>query len=81
MTVKAILSRKGSTVVTLDRSGMLSDAVKILDEHQIGAVVITGAEQQLVGILSERDIVHTIARTPEFLQALAAFVTSPSSSS
>ena len=62
MTVKAILSRKGSTVVTLDRSAMLSDAVKILDEHQIGAVVITGAEQQLVGILSERDIVRTIAQ-------------------
>jgi CBS domain-containing protein len=61
MTVKAILSRKGNNVVTVDPTTTLCDAVKILDMHRIGAVVITGADQQILGILSERDVVRTLA--------------------
>jgi CBS domain-containing protein len=62
MTVKAILSRKGDAVITIKPTVPLCDAVKILDEHRIGAVVITDADQHIVGILSERDIVRTLAR-------------------
>ncbi|MGD0334183.1 MAG: CBS domain-containing protein [Xanthobacteraceae bacterium] len=62
MTVKAILARKGSSVVTIEPTMPLYDAIKILDEHRIGAAVITDAEQRIVGILSERDIVRTLAR-------------------
>ena len=58
MTVKAILSRKGNAVITIEPTVPLCDAVKILDEHRIGAAVITDADQQIVGILSERDIVR-----------------------
>jgi len=61
MTVKAILSRKGHDVVTIKPTDRICDAVRILDKHRIGAVVITDADQQILGILSERDIVHTLA--------------------
>jgi len=61
MTVKAILSHKGNDVVTIKPTATLCDAAEILDEHGIGAVVITGADQQILGILSERDIVRTLA--------------------
>jgi CBS domain-containing protein len=61
MTVKAILSRKGNDVVTVSPTATLFDAVKILDAHRIGAVVIAGADQRIEGILSERDIVRTLA--------------------
>ena len=61
MTVKAILSRKGSDVVTIAPSATLSDAVRSLAEHRIGAIVITGAGDRVSGILSERDIVRTLA--------------------
>ena len=61
MTVKAILSHKGTGVITIAPTARLFDAVKVLDEHQIGAVVITDADQKVVGILSERDIVRTLA--------------------
>ena len=61
MTVKAILSRKGNDVVTIKSTATLGDAVKILDMHRIGAVVITGADRQILGILSERDVVRTLA--------------------
>ena len=62
MTVKAILSRKGSDIVTIKPAATLCDAVTVLDMHRIGAVVITDADQLILGILSERDIVRTLAR-------------------
>ncbi|HUI97540.1 MAG TPA: CBS domain-containing protein [Xanthobacteraceae bacterium] len=61
MTVREILSRKGSDVVTADPNAKLSDAVQLLAARRIGAVVITGADRRIVGILSERDIVRTLA--------------------
>jgi CBS domain-containing protein len=65
MTVKAILSRKGSDIITIEPTATLADAVKLLAERRIGAVVVTGAERRVVGILSERDIVRTLAEQGE----------------
>ena len=61
MTVKAILAHKGNEVVAIGPAATLCDAVKVLDLHRIGAVVITDAEKRILGILSERDIVRTLA--------------------
>ncbi len=60
MTVKAILSRKGRDVVTIAPTANLSDAVKLLADKRIGAVVVTGADGRVAGILSERDIVRAL---------------------
>jgi CBS domain-containing protein len=69
MTVKAILSRKGNDVITIEPTVTLSDAVKILAYRRIGAVVVVGADRQVAGILSERDIVRAVAqRGPGALQ-------------
>jgi CBS domain-containing protein len=70
MTVKAILSRKGNDVITIEPAVTLSAAVNILAEHRIGAlVVVAGADEQVAGILSERDIVRALAqRGPGALQ-------------
>ena len=61
MTVKAILSRKGGDVVTIAPTAQLAEAVKLLAEHRIGAIVITGPGERVAGILSERDIVRVLA--------------------
>src|SRR5436309_14006860 len=61
MTVKAIMSRKGSDVLTIEPTATLAAAVQLLAERRIGAVVITGADGQVIGILSDRDIVRAIA--------------------
>jgi CBS domain-containing protein len=75
MTVKAILSRKGSDVATIAPTANLSDAVKLLAERRIGALVVTGADNRVAGILSERDIVRALAaRGPESLQETVASV-------
>ncbi len=70
MTVKAILSRKGNDIITIEPTVTLSAAVNILAEHRIGAlVVVAGADEQVAGILSERDIVRALAqRGPGALQ-------------
>lgn len=61
MTVKAILSRKGGDVVTIAPTANLAAAVQLLAERRIGAVVVTGPDDRVAGILSERDIVRTLA--------------------
>ena len=61
MTVKAIMSRKGSDVLTIEPTATLAAAGQLLAERRIGAVVITGPDGQVIGILSERDIVRAIA--------------------
>ena len=75
MTVKAILSHKGGDVVTIAPTATLSAAVKLLAERRIGAIVVTGPENRVAGILSERDIVRTLAdRGPAALDENVAAV-------
>lgn len=62
MTVKAILEAKGHNVFTAGPNEKLADAIKLLAEHRVGALVITNGDQQIVGILSERDIVRVLAK-------------------
>lgn len=62
MTVKAILEGKGHDVFTLGPNEKLSEAIRILSENRIGALVITNGDRKIVGILSERDIVRVVAR-------------------
>ena len=61
MTVKAILSRKGPNVVSIEPTATLGDAAKLLAERRIGAVLVLGIEGRVAGILSERDIVRVLA--------------------
>jgi CBS domain-containing protein len=70
MTVKRILSNKGTDVLTIEPAAPLSAAVKILSERRIGALVVTGADRRFVGIISERDIVRALgARGAQVLDA------------
>jgi CBS domain-containing protein len=61
MNVKAILSTKGDGVVTIEPNVTLEAAVAVLAKHRIGALVVLGADQRVIGILSERDIVRSLA--------------------
>ena len=61
MTVKAILSSKGHAVETIAPSATLADAAKTLSARGIGAVVVTDPNGGIIGLLSERDIVRTMA--------------------
>ncbi len=60
MTVKSILDEKGRYVVTLGPDATLAEAVGVLAEKRIGALVVTDGDARILGILSERDIVRVI---------------------
>jgi CBS domain-containing protein len=61
MIVSKILSAKGGNVVTIEPTATLAEASGLLAQHRIGAVLVTGAGQRIVGIVSERDIVRALA--------------------
>ena len=61
MNVSNLLARKGHDVTTISQSQSVKDALALLKEHGIGALVVTGATPPLVGILSERDVVRALA--------------------
>jgi len=61
MLVKNILADKGSGVETMTPDRTLGDAVQVLARRRIGAVVLTGEQGRIAGILSERDIVRILA--------------------
>ncbi len=61
MNVKSILAAKGGDTICIDFNADLTAAAELLAKHRIGAVLIRGAGGRVAGILSERDIVRTIA--------------------
>jgi CBS domain-containing protein len=61
MTVKTILATKGSTVITIEPTATLEKATGVLTEHRIGALVVLGADQRVIGIVSERDVVRALS--------------------
>lgn len=63
-TVRQLLSNKDSGVITIRPDARLADAVKMLKEKRIGALVVADDSGALRGILSERDIVRKLADTP-----------------
>lgn len=60
MNVATILKAKGYNVVTASPGMTLAEAARLLSEKRIGALVIMQG-RQILGILSERDIVKTVA--------------------
>jgi len=63
MTVATILKEKGTEVVTAPAGTTVAEVAGLLNEHRIGAVVITGPDGSIEGIVSERDIVSGVARS------------------
>lgn len=53
-TVNHILSRKGTTI-TIASGATVLDALKLMEEKNIGSVVITDGNGQYLGIVTERD--------------------------
>jgi CBS domain-containing protein len=61
MNVQSIIGTKGSDVATVAQTASLHEAIRLLGELRIGALVVSGDSQAIEGIISERDIVRTTA--------------------
>lgn len=62
MNVAAILKLKGRAVVTARSDTSLLDISRRLSAKRIGAIVITSDTGAVMGIISERDIIHAIGQ-------------------
>lgn len=69
MNVDTILKTKGNAVQTIAAGAPLSEAVRLLNSHKIGALVVVDARGKVAGILSERDIVRRLEGDPLALLA------------
>lgn len=61
MYVKDILHNKGKAVFTVTPETSVAELAKSLVRQRIGAAVVVDGEGGLVGVVSERDVVHCIA--------------------
>jgi len=62
MNIASILARKGSRIVTCRAEQSIRQALSLLAEHNIGALVVVDDAGGAVGMLSERDVVREAAR-------------------
>ncbi|HHT13174.1 MAG TPA: CBS domain-containing protein [Propionibacterium sp.] len=58
MRINEVINNKGSTVITARAEQDVAHLVGLMSEHRIGAVVITGDDDAVVGIAGERDVVN-----------------------
>ena len=61
MLVAQILKSKGDTVFTIAPEVTLGSAASELVDRGVGALVVLDREDQVIGILSERDLVRAVA--------------------
>jgi|SRR6516165_2578894 CBS domain-containing protein len=70
MNVDAILRAKGGTVTLVTPQATITEAVAVLRREGIGALVVSRDGATVDGILSERDVIHGLARLgPQLLDA------------
>ncbi len=72
MTVAAILKQKGRDVVAVAPSLSVEDLARLLHKRRIGAVLVQDGGGELLGIISERDLVRALAEHGADALALTA---------
>lgn len=61
MNIAQILKTKGRAVATARPDARLSEIIAKLAQKKIGAIVVVGESGEVVGILSERDVIRRLA--------------------
>jgi len=74
MKVRQILTTKPRGVVTTTPTASIHEAVALLVEHAIGALVVVDQARKPMGILSERDVVWRAAQDQDVLLRTVAEV-------
>lgn len=77
MTLKDLLNSKPSKIVTCSTECILADAVTVMDGKNVGSILVFDEEKRLVGIFTERDIMHCFAKNVNFKEAKMKTVMTP----
>jgi CBS domain-containing protein len=70
--VSSVLKHKGHDVVTVTPEQTVKAVVKVLAQHRIGAVPVVNERGQIIGIISERDIIRGMSQHADAVLTLAA---------
>lgn len=62
MTVAVILKHKGARVETVRPNTTVQQVCDQLSSKHIGAAVVLGAGGEVIGVVSERDIIHAVSK-------------------
>ena len=62
MLVSVLIKEKGAGVITTEPATTVAEVADIIARKRIGAVVVTEQDDQVVGIISERDIVNGLSK-------------------
>ena len=57
MLVKDVMS---SPVFTIDEDATVNEAARLMDEHELGCIIVTSKEGKPLGIITERDLVKRV---------------------
>jgi CBS domain-containing protein len=68
--VSTVLEQKGRQVVTVAPHDSVATLIRVLSRNRIGAAPVVDQAGALVGIISERDVIHGIAEHGEAAIAL-----------
>ena len=64
-TVQDILDRKGTKIVTVSPDGTVQDAASKMQAERIGAVLVLADNHEMLGIFTERDMLHRVVAQRE----------------
>jgi CBS domain-containing protein len=62
MRISDVVRRKGDVVVTVRSDDTVERLLELLEEHKIGALVVSNDGESVDGIVSERDVVRHLHR-------------------
>ena len=74
MQLSTIIGAKGGNVVTIQPDASVADLVAMLAEHNVGALGVSADGRTITGIVSERDVVHSLSHGPDVLQRPVASI-------
>ena len=63
MRISDVIRRKGDLVVTIRPDATVAQLLAMLEEHRIGALVVSEDGHTVTGIVSERDVVRHLHRS------------------
>jgi CBS domain-containing protein len=72
MNIASILATKGDKVVTVRAEQSIREALGLLAQHNIGALVVVDDGRRPTGIISERDIVRTAVKNEAIFTLLVS---------
>lgn len=67
MKVSTILAKKGNKLITVAPNQSVNEALAVMAQYNIGAVVVADENKALAGIFSERDVVRQLVVEHDFL--------------